>query len=199
MTRKVRAVLTCCALAFAAPALAGERLLIPEEVDFPFYARGLGHTDPDAPESWVMTAFVRPPECVPEGANPLAPDPNIDPDCELFVEGWAFFHEDSTEPHKYEFRNRPGELVPIWFVEASEFLAALNDDDSPGIVTMEELLDAESLMMGLADSYSEEGVIGKNADRRASGLLEDGRTFDVRSHTTNEGAGAYRVIVTFGE
>lgn len=181
----------------AGVAAGGDRLLIPEDVDYPFYAEGLGHT---ADGSWVVTAFVRSPDCVPAGADPIGLDPNIDPDCELFVEGSGVFQEDSSEPVEFSLQNRPGELVPIWFVSGSDFLAALRDNKTPGIVTIKEMEAMDSLRIGQADSFSERFVTGHNGDASASGLMENGQQFFVRAHVTNVGGeGLYSVTVTFDE
>ncbi len=178
-----------------------DRYLIPEQMNLPFYTKGLGHTDDG---TWVVTAFYRPLEWVPANVNLYALDFSIDPNCPLFVEGFAILEEGSGAPMQMELRNVPGALMPVCFNGGQEFLKALNN----GSVTLRELMGMESLVIGWADFYHEilqpMDASGKAVSNVvASGLLEDGRPFYVHSEViflngavTDE---QYNVTVKFGE
>jgi hypothetical protein len=176
---------------------AAERLLIPEELDLPFYACGLGHT---ADLAWVGTVFYRPLETAPGGIAVnqfVSVDPEVYPLC---VEGFAVMKEGDFFPMSSSVWNRPNEVVEICFARAEEYLAALAD----GKVTIDELRAMSSLTVGYADFYLEvqqpadRDVPGEGFHRTviASGLLEDGRPFFVRHART---AGAYNIDFRFGD
>ena len=176
---------------------AADRLLIPEELDLPFYACGLGHT---ADGAWVGAAFYRPLDKAPGkfAANEfVAVDPDKYPLC---VEGFAVMNEGEFFPMTSSVWNRPNEVVEIVFVPGQQFLAELARD---GKVTFAEMKKMD-LMVGLADFYVEvqqpanRDVPGEGFHRGviASGVLEDGRPFSVRSVYTS---GAYNVEFKFGD
>ena len=95
--------------------------------------------------------------------------------------------------------NRPGEVVEICFESAADYVAAM-----PGGTTIDEIRAMPSLIVGYADFYldiqhpEDPDAPGKGFSRTviASGLLEDGRPFRVRSVYS---AGAYNVEFAFGE
>ena len=181
------------------PGVAGaaERLLIPEELDLPFYACGLGHTENGA---WVGAAFYRPLDKAPDDFTVnefVLVDPVEYPLC---VEGFAVVKEGEFFPMTASLRNRPNEVVEIIFVPGDQFLAELAEDGKVTFADMKEM----DFVVGLADFYLE---IQQPADRDvpgegfhrgviASGVLEDGRPFSVRSVYTK---GAYNVEFKFGD
>ena len=176
---------------------AAERLLIPEELDLPFYACGLGHGKDGA---WVGAAFYRPLDKAP-GDFTVNEFVFVDPDeYPLCVEGFAVTKEGEFFPMTASIRNRPNEVVEIVFIPAQQFLAELARD---GKVTFAEMKEMD-FVVGLADFYLEvqqpadRNVPGKGFHRTvvASGFLEDGTTFFVRHART---AGAYNIEFEFGD
>ncbi len=182
----------------AAVAGAAERLLIPEELDLPWYALGLGHSSDGA---WVGAVFYRPFDKAPGqfSANEFVYgiDSTKYPLC---VEGFAVIEEGEAFPIASSVWNRPNEVVEIVFVPAEQYLAALAKD---GKVTFRDLKKMD-LVVGLADYYLEvqkvadPDVPGGGFSRTvvASGVLEDGRPFFVRHART---PGAYNIEFEFGE
>jgi len=186
-------------LLLSSAANAADRLLIPEQMGLPFYTKGLGHTDDG---TWVVTAFYRPLEWVPENGDLYALDFSIDPNCPLFVEGFAIF--DQGAPVQLELRNVPGARLPICFAAGTDFLKAFNN----GSVSLRELMRMDSLVIGWADFYHEilqpMDASGKAVSNVvASGLLEDGRRFYVHSEVIFLNGDVtdahYNVTVRFGE
>ena len=180
---------------------AADRFLIPEQMDLPFYTKGLGHTDGG---TWVVTAFYRPLEWVPENINLYALDWAIDPACPLFVEGFAILEDGSGAPIQMELRNLPGAPMPICFAGGTDFLKAFNN----GSVSLRELMRMKSLLTGWADFYQEilqpmdpSGKAVSNVV--AGGILEDGRPFYVHSQVIFLNADVtdaqYNVTVKFGD
>jgi hypothetical protein len=186
---------------FTSTVSAAERLLIPEQLDLPFYVQGLGHTDDLA---WVGAVFYRPLETAPcdIAVNDFV---SVDPETyPLSVEGFAVVDEDDSYPPyplNAVLRNRPGKAVEICFTSVEDYLKAVQDD---GKSTIDELRAMPSLIVGYADFYLEVNqppdprAPGKGFSRDviASGVLEDGTPFYVRSVYTN---GAYNIDFRFGD
>jgi hypothetical protein len=184
---------------------AADRFLIPQDMNLPFYARGLGHTDDG---TWVVTAFYRPLEWVPDKFNLLAMfDFNMDPNCPLLVEGFAVLEAGTFAAIQEKLQNVPGVLMPICFAESPEVLKAMAN----GKLTFQELMGMKSLLIGWADFYNEtlqpptpSDPLGKSVmNVVASGFLEDGRSFYVHSeviymHGEFKDA-TYNVTVRFGD
>lgn len=181
------------------PGVAGaaDRVLIPEELDLPFYACGLGHNDGG---EWVGAAFYRP---LGKAPADLAANDFVSVDSDeypLCVEGFAVMKEGEFFPMAAYLGNRPNEVVEIVFVPGEQFLAELERD---GKVTFADLKEMD-MVVGLADFYLEvqqpadRDVLGVGFHRGviASGLLEDGSPFSVRSVYTS---GAYNVDFKFGD
>ena len=187
-------LLVATAMLAAAPAGAQtlEKLLVPEQTGtIPLYMRGFD----DAKTGWTATIFYHPPELVPSKYNLLnGDDPNVDPNCPMFMEGFTLWEEGAPEPLQEVLDIVPGKLVPIYFVERSEMYAAIAD----GKQTINELEKMDSLLVGWADSYREEFNFKGSFQIHisASGTLEDGRRFSVHCELN---AGNYVVSVSFFE
>jgi hypothetical protein len=196
-TIRLTALLALCVVLLAGAAGAAERLLVPEELDVPFYLRGLGHT---ADNAWAAVVFYRPMENAP-GDIAVGEFVSVDPEqYPSRFEGFAVVPESGPPPLAWILWNRPDEVAEICFVSGEEYLAARSD----GRVTISELLNMDSLMVGYVDSYREiqqpsgrdvPGV-GWNLDIIASGVLEDGTPFFVRSVYN---AGTFNVDFRFGD
>lgn len=168
---------------FADGAAAAERFRIPEEAPgVPAYAREL-----DSPHSeWVVYVFYRSLDCVPLNFNfvDFFDFELLDPteDCQILMQGFEIWEDPETSfaPFQNELHEVEGVPIPILFVRRTEWLEAVDD----GKLTFRDLLRFDSLLVGMADSYHEilqpEGA-NKNPELNvtASGVLEDGRTFDV--------------------
>ncbi len=196
-----RGFLAVLFLILAAPSgivQAQNRLLIPEEWPLPLYVVGAGHTD----DGWLVAVCYR-------SLNDAPGDLTVNGFCDetiqqaypLRVEGFAVRQEDAAAPINYYLWNVPGEVVEICFYRYEDHLAALFDADSPFVVTIDELRAMPSLLVGLADSYMEMGhpfaVPGYDYHKavKASGVLQDGRTFTLDAlHTI----ALYSVVVEIG-
>lgn len=158
------------------------RLLVPDESPSgPFYARierGVVLED----GGWVAIPFYRDPSCVRANFNLLnffdfANIPAIF-GCALTIHGFEIWNDPSTDPGPRQAKYEGNGAVPVWFISAADFHAAL-----PGL-TLTELLAMPSLMPGFAASY-EETLHPLGAARQsmleivASGNLPDGRTFQL--------------------
>jgi hypothetical protein len=156
------------------------RRLVPEESPSgPFYARlerGMVLQTAD----WVAIAFYREPTCVRPQFNLLnffdfANIPAIFA-CPLTVHGFELWRDPASDPAPRQGKFQGNGAVPIWFVSAADFQAAL-----PGI-TLTELLAMPSLMQGVATNFEETlhplgGATQSMLQIVASGSLPDGRTF----------------------
>ena len=171
-------------------AQAVEKLLVPEQSGtMPIYTRGFD----DAKSGWTATIFYHPPELVPSNFNLLSGhDPDMDPNCPMFMEGFLLWEEGAPEPFQEVLALVPGKVAPIYFVERSEMYAAIAD----GKQTIKELEKMDSLLVGWADSYHEEFSAngGFQINISASGTLEDGRRFSLHCEIN---AGNYVVSVRF--
>jgi len=147
----------------------------------PYYAllaRGFAPNDGD----WVGIVFTRLPTCVPGGFNLLNQfNPPIAWNCQLTVEGEAWWHDPSVPP-AFQFRARGTGAVPVYFVRWSELETAIADD----LLTIGELQSLPSLLIGSA-SFLQHVVHNTNQPTNhghetlvSRGTLEDGRTFEFR-------------------
>lgn len=177
----VAAVLaTVMFLAVSSGVEAQVRLLVPEESPSgPFYARierGVVLQD----DGWIAIAFYRDPACVRAGFNLLnffdfANIPAIF-SCPLTVSGFEIWTDPSSDAGPRQSKLRGNGAVPVWFVSAADFRAAL-----PGI-TIAELRAMPSLMEGVANDFEETlhplGIAQQPVlELVARGNLPDGRTF----------------------
>jgi len=182
---------------FAGTAGAAERLVIPDDMDLPFYAVGLGH---NSDLTWVGTVFYRPFETAPGDLVVNQYVFGLDPaEYPLSVEGFAVLQAGDFLPVSSSLYNFAGGVVEICFTTAEDYASAME-----GGTTINELKAMPSLMVGYADFYLEvqqprdPDDPGKGFSRTiiASGVLEDGRPFFVRHART---AGAYNVEFKFGD
>ena len=148
--------------------------------DVPFYARiephYVVHTD-----EWAAIVFYRPPGCVPDDFNLLD-----------FYDFGAFGCTPATTDGFIIWAGEPGisapiqmklhglGAVPVWFVAWPELEPALAD----GILTVPELQDMDSLLIGSASFYSETlhpdgGAQVPMINQVAHGMLDDGRSFQL--------------------
>jgi hypothetical protein len=164
----------------AATAAGQVRLLVPEQSPSgPFYAR-VSYEHVHQTDEWVAIAFYREPDCVRPNFDLLnfydfANIPAIFM-CPLTVHGFELWSDPATDPAPKQSRLEGNGAVPVWFISAADFHAAL-----PG-VTIEELLDMPSLMQGEATRFEETlhpyGPLGTMLQLVAHGTLPDGRTFN---------------------
>lgn len=153
-----------------------ERVVIPSESPGPpFYMRWLSTVD----QEWVVNVFYRSPGCVPADFNLLDFfDVPRAFRCLLTVEGFEVRSQAFGPPMHSELRGLGA--VPVLFVKRTEFEAAAAD----GELTLTDLLDLETAVMGSASFYQEvlhprDGARVVNADYQAAGTLEDGHLFRV--------------------
>lgn len=180
-TRRIMLAATVCA-AMSFRAEAQVRLLVPDESPSgPFYARierGVVLED----GGWVAIPFYRQPSCVRVNFNLLnffdfANIPAIF-GCPLTIHGFELWRDPSTDQGPRQAKYEGNGAVPVWFISAADFHAAL-----PGL-TLSELLAMPSLLQGFATSYEETlhplGAAKENMlEIVASGSLPDGRTFQL--------------------
>ena len=185
-------------LLMAGAAGAAERLLIPEDMESPFYTRGLGHTD----DGYVIWPFYRGLDNIPDDivVSPLTFYDEFPEDCPLLVEGFAIMKPGSVTPIFSQFRNRPGELVPIAFAYYEDYF----DDLADGKVTAEEVRNMPSLKVAWADSFlqvfqpfdPEQPQAWWHITVVASGPMEDGSPFFLR---VTHSYGAFNVEFRVGD
>ena len=176
-------------------AYAAERLLIPEDIDLPLYARGLGHSGLSA-EDWIVTAFCYPPDSFDPNYDlfwqPV--DPDLLPNEPCYLEGFAIF-DGGVNPKQAVLSNVPGVRVPIWFTQKSEWTWPW---------TVNSMRAAQSLV-GWADFFQDVQQPIDPLDPKgfwhhetvAIGVLEDGRSFFVHSKVVS--IANYKVTVRFGK
>jgi hypothetical protein len=170
-----------CFLSFAAlvgPAGAGERVLIPEEMDLPWYTGFLGF---DLVDSVCGVAFFRPFETAPGDLllnDWITSRPDLDPaDYPLSIEGFGVLQEGT--PVTGSLYNRPGETVTMCFYSVEDGMAVWE-----GGTTMDEIRAMPSLLVGEADFWVQ--IINAGCKTViASGVLEDGRSFSVHTVETD--------------
>jgi hypothetical protein len=157
---------------------AATRTLLPDPLHpLPYYAR---HLDLVGGTSMIAFVFYRSPECVPPSVNlwqVLHPEQDY-ADCPFLMQGFSVWKTPpftGTPPIQQVLQNTGLGPVPIWFADATEVVAALQDH---GAVTIEDLEGMASLLKGSATSYYEVLQPGGGAkvpslNITASGHLED--------------------------
>lgn len=181
-------------LAAAPVVFANTRVL---DGDVPFYARidrgAAIHT-----EDWAFVVFYRPAECVPADFNLLDfyDVPAAFGCAPPTTDGFLIFPEGSMVPLQSKLSGRGA--VPVWFSSWAELSAAMDDD----VLTITELEALPSLIKGTADFYNETlhpwgaAQVGK-ISLVGSGLLQDGRVFQIKAVILHTPAGAAHVEVRF--
>jgi len=165
--------------AIGGTATAAEVVYFPEDMPLPLYAIGLGHSG-ESEGDWVVTAFCYPPDSF-KASYDLSQQP-IDPSMvagqTCYLEGFGLF-ADGPVPIQSVLKNARGAKVPIWFTPVSAW---------NGKWTVAQMKKQGSLR-GLADFFQDIQQPADPADPDspmhglsvASGVLEDGRSFYVRS------------------
>jgi hypothetical protein len=182
-----------------------QRLRVPQDTPLPMYVVGLAHTGLEA-DDWVVTAFYYPSDTVP-------------PDYDLFnepvwaypvgavtplVEGFLVFHDGNPAPVPQVVKNAPGANVEIWFTPVQNFANGVGP--YPPFTWTVNSMKAEGSIVGYADSFTQAWPAGTpnnpNNTVVASGVMEDGRKFWLRSTYAIGGAkgvaAAPYCIVHFG-
>jgi len=141
----------------------------------PFYARIQAGFVPTNGE-WAAVAFYRDPACVPEDFNLLAMFNTAALACPRYVTCTEIWNDRKVGPLYVQLLGL--EPVPIWFVSWAELEAAMVD----GVLTVGELADLPSVLVGYATFYNEEqhpypAIQQCHSSAVASGCLEDGRRF----------------------
>jgi hypothetical protein len=173
--------------AMATDVSAGTRLSVPQDTPLPIYAAGLGHTGFGS-NDWVGTVFYYPPDTIP-GNFPLWYAPVYDypvGEVQPYVEGfyvWMDGSDTNSAPAQTVLHNVPGVRMPIWFTPAQNFINGVKK--YPPYTWTVKSMKAEGSIVGWADFYSEvdetpDGVWAYTVV--ASGYLEDGRSFWLKSH-----------------
>jgi hypothetical protein len=162
-------------LTVAGDARADEHLRFPRDIQPDFYHSG-GPIGSLTDGEWVAIPFWRPLDSVPADFNLLDTFDPAAVDQPLLVEGFVRWRDDG--PPSWEARGLGA--VPFLFVLRSELQAAAAD----GVLTIAELASLDSLIVGAADFYQEQNhIYGIHPVSHyalvATGLLEDGRSFDV--------------------
>jgi hypothetical protein len=162
------------------------RLRFPEDGEPPFYNSSAGPAlNADGSlfalqdGEWAAIPFYRSPEFAPMDYDLLN---KIDPsafDAPLHVEG---FIELTDEGNIFLEQTQGTGAVPIWFLKWADLQAIAADGD----LTIGELLDVESLRMGVADFYEHQNhVFGVHPVSHLTvvghGTLEDGSAFELRA------------------
>jgi hypothetical protein len=200
--RKVLRTITTLAAVLVAALVCGagktQRYLVPQDMPLPLYVTGLGHTGTNA-NDWVVAAFYYPSATIPADYD-LFNEPVFDYPVGVvtpLVQGFLVFHDGNPYPVPQVMHNAPGAKVEIWFVPAQNFANGV--DPYPGFTYTINAMKAEGAIVGWADSFVqtwEAGTTGNSSTVVASGVMEDGRTFWVKS-TFNMGV-APPCIVQFG-
>jgi hypothetical protein len=146
----------------------------------PFYAR----IEPFAPhvfvaDGWAVIVFYREPECIPGAFNLLVffAGPAAFA-CPLTIEGSSLWHGAPFSGTPKIAQAAGTGAVPIWFIPASEVIAAMQDN----VLTVPELSALPGVLMGEATVFNEtlhpqDGHRNPMLVINARGDLEDGRTF----------------------
>lgn len=177
--RRITALAAASALIgmLAAPAAAGVRYT--EAGELPFYAR----VEPDlviADGDVAMVYFYRPPDCIPAEFNLLDffDVPRVFSCGPPTTEGFNIWEtEPFLDPAPYQSNLHGLGAVPVWFVDTSDYTAAISD----GELTIGELESLDPLV-GAASGFTEVlhpdggAKVGKFAVRM-KGHLDDGRPF----------------------
>jgi hypothetical protein len=167
-------------------ACANTRLRFPEDGEPPFYNSSAGPAlNADGSlfalhdGEWAAIPFYRSPEFAPLDYDLLN---KIDPsafDAPLQVTG---FIELDNEGNIFLEQTQGTGAVPIWFLKWADLQTIAADGD----LTIGELLDVESLRMGIADFYEHQNhVFGVHPVSHLTivgqGTLEDGSAFELRA------------------
>jgi hypothetical protein len=154
----------------------------------PFYAAGLGNTG-TGPNDWVVAAFYFPPEDIiadGQGDFDLFSQPVWEAPVGVetpLVEGFSVWGAKIPYyPIQQVLQNVPGKRVPIWFVPVKNFIAHV--DASGNYIWTVNSMKAEGAIVGWADFYrenTEPATTGSHQTYLASGVMEDGRSFWVKS------------------
>ena len=186
-SKNVRKAVTLLATALVATVVLGagktQRYRVPQEMPLPLYATGLSHTGTNA-EDWVVTAFYYPSDTIPADYD-LFNQPVFAPPVGVvtpLVEGFLIFQDGSPIPVEQHMRNAPGAMVEVWFTPAPNFASGVGA--YPPMTWTVNSMKAEGSIVGYADSFTQTWTAGtpiNNSTVVASGLLEDGRTFWVKS------------------
>lgn len=179
LTVKLGSAMVLVLAVMAGAAWGAERLPVPQETVLPLYVSGLGHTGL-GPDDLVGTAFYYPPDKIP-GNFELWNAPVYRPPVGVvtpYVEGFLVVDDPNSPPIQMVLHNAPGARVPIWFTRVGDWT---------GSWTVRGMLKQEPLI-GWADSYQE--VYEPQPDGLwhglvvASGVMEDGRSFWVKSEVS---------------
>ena len=160
-------------LAITGVVFANSRIATPEYPGPPFYSnRGPDTHDGD----WVAIFFYRDLACIPADRNLLGGFDFNAYGCQLLVDGFAIFSEDSPAgpPIHQELH---GQAVPWYFVSPADFALAAGD----GVLTLPELEALPSLERGIARLFHETqllGAAGAMINVVAQGTLEPGSHFE---------------------
>jgi hypothetical protein len=158
-------------------AWADQRLVIPDQLGIPYWARIVGVSVGDP---WWAVVFYHPPGDVP--ANFDFRTQFFDPSAAgapTLVQGFAIVADGSLPPIQQNLQEADGGTVPIWFVRPADLFAA----GAQGPVTV-SVLEGIALK-GSADFYHEVlhptgGAQSPSNRIVASGVLDDGRSFTLQ-------------------
>ena len=169
--------------------------------EVPFYAR-FGENETFDNGEWTVIIFYRPPECIPADFNlnrffhfPGENDPGAfacAPPTTTSIETWQTGPQTDPAPLISKLTGRGA--VPVWFISNQEMKSAQAD----GAVTIGELADLPSRLVGTAQTYAELLHPSQSNSKpliqfSAEGTLADGRAFtlevskgaaDVADHVT---------------
>lgn len=155
--------------------------------EVPFYAR-FGENETFDNGEWTVIVFYRPAECIPTDFNLIQffhfPGENSPgafacaPPTTTSVETWQNGPETDPAPLISEMTGRGA--VPVWFLANDEVASVMAD----GVVTIGELAELPSRLVGTAKTYSEllkptQSNAAPLIQFSAEGALEDGRAFKV--------------------
>ena len=160
-----------------------QRYRVPQDMPLPLYTTGLGHTGTNAGD-WVVTAFYYPSDTIPADYD-LFNQPVFDPPVGVvtpLVQGFLVFHDGNPYPLPQVMKNAPGAKVEIWFTPAPNFANGVGP--YPPFTWTINSMKAEGSIVGYADSFTQTWVAGRPINNNtivASGLLEDGRSFWVKT------------------
>jgi hypothetical protein len=178
-------MITCSAT--CASADPGKNAVITDDEPLPFHALVMTEVFPGNREAqWSGVAFYRLPEGIADDFNLL----------DFFDIPGAFFNEpmsvstrsirkdpDLAPPFQLQVRGLGA--VPVWVVDAEDMEEAIAD----GVLTMPELADIPSVVVGEATNFHEMIQPDSRDPRQvtlvAKGTLEDGRTFQIKGGGKN--------------
>ena len=165
----------------------GDPVVIDSGGEVPFYAR-FGEHETFGDGEWTVIVFYRSPDCIPAEFNlneffdfPGESGPGAFgclPPTINAIETWQNGPEVDQAPLIAEITGRGA--VPIWFLAQSEMESAMSD----GVVTVGELAELPSRLVGTASTYTELLHPGQSNDESmiqfaAEGTLGGSGTFSV--------------------